>query len=996
MHLIDKKLSKYLKPMGGKKVIIVANNQKINADMYEDEILGMVNLASNIPSNLISLGQLLNNGWKEFTDKNLVKRIKKNEHTLTFYPKGNLWIMDDAMIAMSNESNSSIIKKFVDLHERLGHRSNEGIRKIIESGVLKTDFKLEDYDWAVKNAEKCIACIQGKSVIKKKTNSSRIKSNKLGEIFHVDLFDYRKLKFMLAVDEATGFVYIKNIKSKDKKELKDIFIGMINYFRSFNKSFKLKKIYSDREGAILALKDFFNNKGIRLFPCAAEQHDGMSERFIRSLKDMARTIEASLSYHIHPDMIIHLINYCSQCINVNTNTHLLEKGSTPWFELTNEIIDYDKFFKVQFGEVLLFNVCDRNSKGSHTPKMEWGIVLSRDIDSTGVIKVKLLNNNEIVSRNNFKRPDNVSKSILELLNQDGIETVEEIVINNKDQTYKQNKKNDSKVIIKNNNKKSYLLRPRKNKIVKNLEKEIAMMTYNEACKISKSKTEEGLAKELYQLIDKNVFEAIKKEDIGSSQVIKLILIFAQKGDKIKARIVANGAKQDLKEYMPWEVTASTASIASILTIISTAVIRDLKLHAMDITGAYLNAFIEKRIVVHFDQNCTKRLINISPKYSDYVQEDGSMFGVLTKALYGLKESATLWQNNLTSTFKELGYETLKQDPNIIKKNENVGAIYVDDIIMGFSSLDEKDNVINGLESKYGKIKMESNNFKYRGLEISQSPGLIVIKQSEYINKLLKEYNIRKVVVNPPLNILKDDDSEELKDKNVFSKLMAKLLWLSTQSRPDIKIHTSLLCTKLERPSERDFKNALKILQYLHGTRNIGLMFSKGSAQLTASIDSSFGMHRNSESHSGVVIKMGNNLLSTISKKQKLVSNSSAESELYALDTGINDILFLREILNELGFKQDTTIIEQDNIATIKIANTPAPTQRTKHIKRRNMRIKQHIDSKEIELVHVGDEFIMADIMTKPLIGSKFAKSRDNLLGITNSNMSKIVKIGEVC
>ena len=62
------------------------------------------------------------------------------------------------------------------------------------------------------------------------------------------------------------------------------------------------------------------------------------------------------------------------------------------------------------------------------------------------------------------------------------------------------------------------------------------------------------------------------------------------------------------------------------------------------------------------------------------------------------------------------------------------------------------------------------------------------------------------------------------------------------------------------------------------------------------------------------------MIYSASKKQKLVTKSSTEAELVALTSAMEEVLWLRGLLEELGYPQPSTKIEQDNKSTILLAN----------------------------------------------------------------------------
>ena len=78
--------------------------------------------------------------------------------------------------------------------------------------------------------------------------------------------------------------------------------------------------------------------------------------------------------------------------------------------------------------------------------------------------------------------------------------------------------------------------------------------------------------------------------------------------------------------------------------------------------------------------------------------------------------------------------------------------------------------------------------------------------------------------------------------------------------------------------------------------------------------------------------LGNALISWKSKKQDRTSKSSTESEYRAMSSACSEIVWLQDLLCELGFPQHTpTPLHADNTSVIQIATNPVFHERTKHI-----------------------------------------------------------------
>jgi hypothetical protein len=82
---------------------------------------------------------------------------------------------------------------------------------------------------------------------------------------------------------------------------------------------------------------------------------------------------------------------------------------------------------------------------------------------------------------------------------------------------------------------------------------------------------------------------------------------------------------------------------------------------------------------------------------------------------------------------------------------------------------------------------------------------------------------------------------------------------------------------------------------------------------------------------GYLIKIGNCTVTWCSRKQRIVAQSTAEAEYISLAHCIREVLFLRQLLGELGYEQSTTQIYEDNQACISMAENPVQHSRTKHI-----------------------------------------------------------------
>ena len=150
-------------------------------------------------------------------------------------------------------------------------------------------------------------------------------------------------------------------------------------------------------------------------------------------------------------------------------------------------------------------------------------------------------------------------------------------------------------------------------------------------------------------------------------------------------------------------------------------------------------------------------------------------------------------------------------------------------------------------------------------------------------------------------------------------------------------------------------------------------------------------HEDAKSHSGICYSLGQGSTACFfskSAKQKLVTRSSAEAELYALDISVCDVQWFRKVLQFLDNTQtEPTIIHEDNMSAMTLAtHETKPKDCSKHINMRYHYCKDAIKNKEIYLEYINTKDQIADILTKNMTSiSEFKRLRALLMYIQNTD-----------
>nr|GEV91432.1 retrovirus-related Pol polyprotein from transposon TNT 1-94 [Tanacetum cinerariifolium] len=136
------------------------------------------------------------------------------------------------------------------------------------------------------------------------------------------------------------------------------------------------------------------------------------------------------------------------------------------------------------------------------------------------------------------------------------------------------------------------------------------------------------------------------------------------------------------------------------------------------------------------------------------------------------------------------------------------------------------------------------------------------------------------------------------------------------------------------PLRNHLKAAKRVLRYLKGTPGQGILLpGEGPTTLTAYCDSDrLGCPFTRRSRTGYLLLFSGGPISGKTKKQSVVSRSSAEAEYRAMASTVCEILWVRWLLKDMQVQLTTpTSLFYDNQAARRIANNPVYHERTKHV-----------------------------------------------------------------
>lgn len=204
------------------------------------------------------------------------------------------------------------------------------------------------------------------------------------------------------------------------------------------------------------------------------------------------------------------------------------------------------------------------------------------------------------------------------------------------------------------------------------------------------------------------------------------------------------------------------------------------------------------------------------------------------------------------------------------------------------------------------------------------------------------------------------------------------------TRPDIAYSVGIISRFMERPTTLHLNAAKRILRYVKGTMEYGLIYAKGSRNYLLCGYSDSDMASNvvdRRSIGGMAFYLNESLITWVSQRQRCVELSSCEVEFMAATAAACQGVWLRNLLGQItDMKLGAVTIFIDNKSAIDLAKNPVFHGRSKHIDIRYHFIRECVERGEIVVKYVRSEEQRADVLTKLMATQKFEQMRE-LLGI---------------
>jgi hypothetical protein len=216
----------------------------------------------------------------------------------------------------------------------------------------------------------------------------------------------------------------------------------------------------------------------------------------------------------------------------------------------------------------------------------------------------------------------------------------------------------------------------------------------------------------------------------------------------------------------------------------------------------------------------------------------------------------------------------------------------------------------------------------------------------------------------------------------YRSAIGSLFHLVNCTRPDISFPVAYASRYQSCYGQTEITAVKRILQYLNCTKSLGLCYERpanfAGLELSVYVDASHGP-QGDKSTTGYVIFINGNPVSWKSQKQSITAKSAAESEYVALSSAVSELVFIYQLLCELGFEVPTPIpVFEDNTAAIKISSNPTKKSKVKQVNINHHFVRDYVEFGIIEVKHLPSSVQVADLLTKNLGASVFQDLVKNL------------------
>jgi hypothetical protein len=379
---------------------------------------------------------------------------------------------------------------------------------------------------------------------------------------------------------------------------------------------------------------------------------------------------------------------------------------------------------------------------------------------------------------------------------------------------------------------------------------------------------------------------------------------------------------------------------------------------------------------------------------------------LNACLYGAKQAPACFKKVLTEFLLADGFSPVNDAQTVFVKHVGksilVCACFVDDVLHCTNDLNLYRTFRKKFETRFD-LKSDDSVDLYLGnrIIVDNSKHTVSVSQKHYILSCLDKFGLNTCneVDTPMANRLSTSDQPT--DANpaaqeLYRAMVGSLLYIASWTRVDIAFAVSELSRFVSNPGKVHIEAAKRVFRYLKRTMNMALeysrprllsqqsQFDKEANCLWGYVDADWaGCPDTRKSTSGYAFMLNGATISWRSKRQSVVALSTAEAEFISASAMVQEVIFLRKFLANLGFAQDgpTPVFADNQTSVAWSEGSVGGSERAKHIDLRKHFVHDAVQAGHVVLKPVESKLNAADLLTKPSIAvDLYSDFRRRLMG----------------
>ncbi|XP_021719900.1 uncharacterized protein LOC110687549 [Chenopodium quinoa] len=212
------------------------------------------------------------------------------------------------------------------------------------------------------------------------------------------------------------------------------------------------------------------------------------------------------------------------------------------------------------------------------------------------------------------------------------------------------------------------------------------------------------------------------------------------------------------------------------------------------------------------------------------------------------------------------------------------------------------------------------------------------------------------------------EGEPFSQPDQYRRLVGRLVYLSV-TRPELSYFVHTLARFLSNRQVQHWDAAIRVLLCIKGSPGQGILLRPMKDMcLTAFCDSDWAACPLTRcSLSSYKVFLGRSPVSWKTKKQPIVSRSSAEAEYHAMAVTTCELKWLKSLLSSLGILHPKPMkLYCDSQSALHIAKNPVFHDRTKHIEAGCHFVRDELVNGNLATAYVPTGHQLADILMKAL------------------------------